>query len=91
MVWQIESPGEWLPNVVVYFVFLSFLCFLSVGMYKWEAYDVINYLLRLSQARMGNIIYHDTVLGIRESQIIKALFLIPIVISIGWIIFKLLQ
>ena len=90
-IWQIESFGEWLLNVVLYIVFLAFIYFISVGTFKWEAYRIIAYLLRLVRAKRDKLVYYDQILGVKEYQILRALFVIPLVISIGWMAFKLLQ
>ena len=89
-IWHIESFGGWLLNLVLFIVFLTSIYLISVGTFKWEAYNAIIYLLRLTRAKRENIIYQDQILGITESQIIKALFYIPIGISIGWTTYKLL-
>ncbi len=90
-VWQIESFWEWLLNFVLYIVFLAYVYLISAGIFKREVRRVKDYLLWLTQTTEENIVYRDRILGLSESQIIKAIFIIPIVISIGWIIFKLLQ
>lgn len=89
-VWQIESLGDWLLGLVGYIVFLSLTYLISVGTFKSDVRRVKAHLLQLSETAEASIIYHDRILGITESQIIKALFIIPIVISVGWMIYKLL-
>ena len=88
--WPIESFWEWILNVLLYIVMLSFIYFMSVGTFKWEAYRSINYLLRLARTNKNNIIYRDQILGLTETQIVRVVFLLPLVISVGWMIFKLL-
>jgi hypothetical protein len=88
--WYYESLGDWLLNVVLGIVFLAFIYLISVGAFKSEARRAKDHLLRLSETTEENIIYRDMILGISESQIITALFYIPIGISVGWTIYKLL-
>jgi len=89
-IWQIESLGEWLLNIVLFIIFLAYIYFISVGTFKSDVCRIKDRLLRISGTAEEDIIYRDTILGITESQIIKALFIIPIVISLGWMIYKLL-
>jgi hypothetical protein len=88
--WQVESLGEWLLSLLLFIIFFAFMYLISVGTFKYESLYVKEYLLKLSATSEESIIYRDTILGITESQIIKALFIIPIVISLGWMIYKLL-
>ncbi len=90
-IWQIGSLGEWFQGIVLYLVMLSFVYFLPVGTFKWEAYRAINYLLKLTRTKRKNIIYRDQILGFTEIQIVRAIFLLPLGISIGWTIFELFQ
>ena len=89
-VWQIGSLGEWLLNIAGYIVFLILTYLISVGTFKSDVRRAKDHLLKLSETTEKNIIYRDRVLGFTESQIIKAIFVIPIVVSIGWMVYKLL-
>jgi len=88
--WQVESLGEWLLSLLLFIIFFAFMYLMSVGTFKYEALYVKEYLLKLSATAEESIIYRDTILGITESQIIKALVIIPVIISIGWMIYELL-
>lgn len=88
--WQFASPGEWLLSEVMYIVFIGLFYIMFVGSFKYEVLHVKSHLLRLTETAEEDIIYRDTILGVTESQIIKALFIIPVVVSLGWIIYKFL-
>jgi len=89
--WQYESLGEWLLNFVMFFIFLLFIYLISVGTFKADVHKVKEGLLRISETAEENIIDHDRILGITEPQVIQALLLLPLGISIGRMIFNLLQ
>jgi hypothetical protein len=89
-IWYYESLGEWFLNIVLGIVFLAFTYLISVGTFKSDAHRAKGHLLKLSETTEEDIMYRDTILGIKESQIVKALFIIPVVISLGWMIYKLL-
>ncbi len=88
--WQFGSLEEWFFYIVLNIVALAFIYLISVGTFKSDVRRIKDHLLRLSETAEGNLVYHDTILGITEPQIIKTLFVIPIVISFGWMIYKLL-
>jgi len=89
-IWQMDSFWEWSLSVMLYFVFLAYLYLIMVGTYKYEVRYVIDFLLNLSETNKESILYRNTILGFTESQIIGVIFALPIVISIGWMMFKLL-
>jgi len=86
-IWQIESP--WLLLLGIGMFAFGYLIF--VGSFKSEVRRVKDYLMRLSETDGENIVYRDQFLGFTESQIIKLLFLLTLVISLGWIVFSLLR
>jgi hypothetical protein len=89
-IWQVESLGEWLLNVVLYIVFIGSIYLMSLGIFKKEVRRVRDYLLWMWQADKESIIYRDEFLGITEPQIIRSILFVTLVVSLGWIVFSLL-
>ena len=86
-IWHIESPWLLLPGIGMFA--LGYLIFMRP--FKSEVRYIRDYLLRLSQTGEGNIIYRDEFLGFIEPQIIRLLFLLTLIISLGWIAFSFLR
>jgi len=86
-IWQIESPLFLLPGIVIFA--LGYLIFMRP--FKSGVRYIRDYLLWLSQTGEGNIIYRDEFLGFTEPQIIRSLFLLMLIISLGWIVFSFLR
>jgi hypothetical protein len=86
-VWQIDLPWVLLliPGIFV------FLHLVSQGIFKGEVRRVKDHLLWLSQTNKENIIYRDEFLGLTEHQIIRAWFVITLVISLVWVMSDLLR
>jgi hypothetical protein len=89
--WQIESSGEFLLNFLLYIIILGFIYLISVGAFKYDARYVKKYLIWLSEIDADSIVHYDKFLGIPESQIIKALFVVSFFVSFSWILFGLIR
>jgi hypothetical protein len=85
-IWQIESPWDILPLIVM----LAFIYLISVGTYKCDVGYVKKYLLWLTEAGEENIKYFDRIFGISERQIIISLLILTLVFSFGWIMYSIL-
>ena len=85
-IWQYVSPVDFLPSIVLFVVGYLFLEY----SFKSDVKHAKEFLMNLFGAKLDDIKYIDKVLGLTESQIIKALFIISIVISLGWMIYKFL-
>jgi len=86
-VWQIESPWLLLPGIGMF----AFGYLISVGTFKRDVRYIRDYLLSLLQTGVGNIIYQDEFLGLTETQIIKAWFVITLFISLVWVLLDLVR
>ncbi len=84
-IWEIASPWDLLPLIGMF----AFGYLLSVGFFMSEAIDIKEYLLWLLETNKEEIIYLNKIFGLSELQIIKSLVGGTIIISLGWIVFKL--
>ena len=85
--WQVESPGGYLLAIVIFALFNL----ISAGIFRNDVQQLKADLLWISQTKAEDVIHKDRIWGIRETQIIKALFIISLVVALGWIVFKLFQ
>lgn len=86
-VWQIESPLMLLPGA---FMFM-FAYLISVGSFYNEVRRIKDVLLSLSDANIESVVHYDKIFGITETQIIKLIYILTFVVSVGWIVFQLTQ
>ncbi|MBK9925383.1 MAG: hypothetical protein IPP66_08825 [Anaerolineales bacterium] len=85
--WQIDSPWLFLPGIFMF----AFAYFISVGSFFGDVHYVKEVLFSLSDVDGESIVYHDKILGITESQILRTIFVVTIVVSVGWIVFSFVR
>lgn len=90
-VWPYESLGDGLLNFGLAIVPISFTYLLSVGTFKGDVRRVKERLLEIFETTEENIIYHDRILGLSESLIIRLIFLLTFLITLGWMVISLLK
>jgi hypothetical protein len=86
-IWQIDSPLLLLPGIFM----LAFGYFLPVGSFYSDVHHVKKVLFSLTDVDRESIVYHDNILGVTESQILRTIFIMTVVVSVGWIVFQLVQ
>ncbi|HMR99586.1 MAG TPA: hypothetical protein PKE62_10040 [Anaerolineales bacterium] len=86
-IWQVESPGGYLISLALFTFFYLF----SANVFRKDVRNIKDHFLWISQANEQNIMNKGQIWGMTETQIIKAFFVIPLIIALGWIVFKLVK
>lgn len=88
-IWQVESISESLLTLATYPIFMAIFYLLPLYGFNHEAYHIKTRLRQILDASSERI-YQYQILGMTEIQLVKSILSAPIVISLAWMIYKLL-
>ena len=88
-IWQVESISDSLLALAIYPIFMALFYLLPLYGFNREGYHIKTRLRQILDASSERI-YQYQILGMTETQLVKSILGIPIVSSLGWMIYKLL-
>lgn len=84
-VWQIASPWMLLPHIF----FFSFIYLISVGIFMAEKNNAKAFLLEIFKETNVSVKYQEEIFGISEKQILRMFFVLTLVVTVGWILYRI--
>jgi len=88
-IWQVESISDSLFTLVMYPIFMVLFYLPPLYVFNSEVHNIKERLRQVIDASSERNFQYQ-ILGMTETQFVKSILSAPIVISIGWMIYRLL-